>query len=399
MLVYALCRDRNERAGRSIIPDAVLEKPPSAELRPDQRDSDSLPDYAELDPILEGYVEDDQSIAELVAEGHDPATRSRASRGSSTATSTSAARRRPACACRRRRSARTGGSRSPTAGRARPARAPDEHTPEALRRGRRARRGRVPLRRHVPARPRRARRRHAVRVPRAAVRGRGARARPVRDRASRAGTARTVACSCASGSIAGVLLFGGYATQTVGLQYTSPSTSAFITGLYVMFTPFIEARASRVARAVASFASAVHRDRRPLPPHGRRPRRFGRGELLDARVRVPVRDLDRVPGWVRGAPAPDPVHDDADGHARGRRACRRWRVQGVGELTGSGVVRDRVHRHRVLAVALSLQLWGQRRIPPTPRRAHPADGAGVRRDSPATSTASASARSRSSARS
>ena len=56
-----------------IIPEAVLEKPPSAELRPDQRDSDSLPDYAELDPIVEGYVEGDRSIAELVAEGHNPA--------------------------------------------------------------------------------------------------------------------------------------------------------------------------------------------------------------------------------------------------------------------------------------------------------------------------------------
>ena len=73
MLVYALCRDRNERAGVDIIPEAVLEKPPSAELRPDQRDSDSLPDYAELDPIVEGYVEGDRSIAELVAEGHNPA--------------------------------------------------------------------------------------------------------------------------------------------------------------------------------------------------------------------------------------------------------------------------------------------------------------------------------------
>ena len=72
MLVYALCRERNERAGRSIVPDAVLEKPPSAELRPDQRDSDSLPDYALLDPIVEGYVEDDRSIAELESDGHDP---------------------------------------------------------------------------------------------------------------------------------------------------------------------------------------------------------------------------------------------------------------------------------------------------------------------------------------
>jgi NAD+ synthase (glutamine-hydrolysing) len=80
MLVYALCRDRNQRAGRSIIPDAVLEKPPSAELRPDQRDSDSLPDYSELDPILEGYVEEDHSIADLVAAGHDPATVARVAR-------------------------------------------------------------------------------------------------------------------------------------------------------------------------------------------------------------------------------------------------------------------------------------------------------------------------------
>jgi NAD+ synthase (glutamine-hydrolysing) len=72
MLVYALARDRNERAGHAAIPESVLEKPPSAELRPDQRDSDSLPDYAELDPILEGYVEDDKSVADLETEGHDP---------------------------------------------------------------------------------------------------------------------------------------------------------------------------------------------------------------------------------------------------------------------------------------------------------------------------------------
>ena len=80
MLVYALCRDRNERAGRSIIPEAVLEKPPSAELRPDQRDSDSLPEYSELDPILEGYVEGDRSIADLVSEGHDPTLVARVAR-------------------------------------------------------------------------------------------------------------------------------------------------------------------------------------------------------------------------------------------------------------------------------------------------------------------------------
>jgi NAD+ synthase (glutamine-hydrolysing) len=70
-LVYALCRDLNERRGREVIPQAVLDKEPSAELRPDQKDSDSLPPYSELDPILEGYVEDDLSVDELVARGFD----------------------------------------------------------------------------------------------------------------------------------------------------------------------------------------------------------------------------------------------------------------------------------------------------------------------------------------
>jgi NAD+ synthase (glutamine-hydrolysing) len=71
-LVYALCRDVNARAGRDVIPLAVIEKPPSAELRPDQRDTDSLPAYDELDPVIEGYVEGDESIAELVARGVNP---------------------------------------------------------------------------------------------------------------------------------------------------------------------------------------------------------------------------------------------------------------------------------------------------------------------------------------
>jgi NAD+ synthetase len=72
-LVYALCADRNERAGRELVPESVLTKPPSAELRPDQKDSDSLPDYDELDPILEGYVEEDLGVSDLVDRGFDPA--------------------------------------------------------------------------------------------------------------------------------------------------------------------------------------------------------------------------------------------------------------------------------------------------------------------------------------
>ena len=70
--VYELCRDRNERAGRAVIPEHVLTKPPSAELRPDQRDDQSLPPYEVLDPILEDYVEGDLTRADLVAAGHDP---------------------------------------------------------------------------------------------------------------------------------------------------------------------------------------------------------------------------------------------------------------------------------------------------------------------------------------
>ena len=120
MLVYALARDCNERAGRPLIPEAIIEKPPSAELRPDQRDSDSLPDYAQLDPIVEGYVEDDESAAELRRARATTPTRCGAWHGSSTATSTSAARPRPVCGCRPRRSARTAASPSPTAGPAEP---------------------------------------------------------------------------------------------------------------------------------------------------------------------------------------------------------------------------------------------------------------------------------------
>ncbi len=68
-LVYRLCRYRNEVAGRLLVPQAVLDKAPSAELRPDQRDVDSLPPYDVLDPVLAGYVEQDRSAEELVAAG------------------------------------------------------------------------------------------------------------------------------------------------------------------------------------------------------------------------------------------------------------------------------------------------------------------------------------------
>ncbi len=73
-LVYELCRHRNESGPKPVIPQSVMDKEPSAELRPDQRDVDSLPPYDVLDPMLEAYVEDDKSVEEIVAMGFDEAT-------------------------------------------------------------------------------------------------------------------------------------------------------------------------------------------------------------------------------------------------------------------------------------------------------------------------------------
>ena len=74
--VYDLCRWRNAHSpgldGQPVIPDHILTKPPSAELRPDQTDDQSLPPYEVMDPLLEAYVEGNRTRAELVDEGHDP---------------------------------------------------------------------------------------------------------------------------------------------------------------------------------------------------------------------------------------------------------------------------------------------------------------------------------------
>jgi NAD+ synthase (glutamine-hydrolysing) len=74
-LVYELARWRNAQAAaagdREPIPERTISKPPSAELRPNQRDTDSLPPYDELDPVIEAYVEDDLGIDDLVAAGFE----------------------------------------------------------------------------------------------------------------------------------------------------------------------------------------------------------------------------------------------------------------------------------------------------------------------------------------
>jgi NAD+ synthase (glutamine-hydrolysing) len=73
LLVYELCRWHNEQAGHDVIPTSILTKAPSAELRPDQRDDQSLPPYEVLDPLIEAYVDGDLTVDDLVDAGHDEA--------------------------------------------------------------------------------------------------------------------------------------------------------------------------------------------------------------------------------------------------------------------------------------------------------------------------------------
>ncbi|MGB5179732.1 MAG: NAD+ synthase [Gammaproteobacteria bacterium] len=78
LLVYRLCEYRNSLG--AVIPQRVLERPPSAELAPDQKDIDSLPPYEVLDPLLERYIEQDESIEQIIAAGFDAAVVKRVAR-------------------------------------------------------------------------------------------------------------------------------------------------------------------------------------------------------------------------------------------------------------------------------------------------------------------------------
>ncbi|MDA1035563.1 MAG: NAD+ synthase [Chloroflexi bacterium] len=71
-LVQQLSWHRNVMAGREVIPESIIVRPPTAELRPDQKDEDSLPPYDVLDPILKAYVEDDLPVEEMLAAGMPP---------------------------------------------------------------------------------------------------------------------------------------------------------------------------------------------------------------------------------------------------------------------------------------------------------------------------------------
>ncbi len=79
-MVYELCRYRNSVVKSGLIPAGIIDKPPSAELRPEQKDIDSLPPYEVLDPILTAYVEEDKSIEQIIAMGIDEQAVKRAAR-------------------------------------------------------------------------------------------------------------------------------------------------------------------------------------------------------------------------------------------------------------------------------------------------------------------------------
>ena len=72
-MVYDLSHLRNAAGNTPVIPKRVLDRPPTAELRPNQKDEDSLPPYPVLDPILKAYVEEDRALEEIVAMGFDRA--------------------------------------------------------------------------------------------------------------------------------------------------------------------------------------------------------------------------------------------------------------------------------------------------------------------------------------
>jgi NAD+ synthase (glutamine-hydrolysing) len=76
--VFRLSRHLNERAGRELVPQTTIDRAPSAELRADQLDEDSLPPYPQLDQVLAAYVEDDRTLEELSTDGFDPGVVERA---------------------------------------------------------------------------------------------------------------------------------------------------------------------------------------------------------------------------------------------------------------------------------------------------------------------------------
>ncbi len=166
-----------------------------------------------------------------------------------------------------------------------------------------------------------------------------------------------------TGAIAGVLLFGSYATQTIGLQYTSPSTSAFITGLYVCLTPFIEAAVRRRAPSPWVIAGIVVATGGLFLLTGA-DLGFGKGEAWTLACAA----LFAI--WIvyQGAYAhrlhPIPFTTVQMGMVA-LLCLPPAGVQGSGDLTALALFAVAFTGVACSSVALSLQLYGQRRIAPS----------------------------------
>jgi len=165
------------------------------------------------------------------------------------------------------------------------------------------------------------------------------------------------------GIVAGILLFGGYAAQTVGLQYTTPSTSAFITGLFVMFTPLIEAVVRRAWPAPRVLVSVVVATVGLYLLTGA-DLALGRGEALTllCAFLFAIWIVYQAGYAARLHPIPFTTMQMTTLVVVGLPAMAR---QGVGQLSGQAWFAIVFTGIACSAVALSLQLWGQRRIPPT----------------------------------
>jgi drug/metabolite transporter (DMT)-like permease len=166
-----------------------------------------------------------------------------------------------------------------------------------------------------------------------------------------------------AGLTAGVILFGGYATQTVGLQYTSPSTSAFITGLYVVITPVIESAISRRLPRPPVIAGIVIATVGLYLLTGADVQ-VGRGEVFTLACAVLFAFHIVYIGAYANLLRPSQFTALQIG-AVAMLSVAPAAEQGVGSLTTIAVFAIVFTGIACSALALPLQLWGQRRIPAT----------------------------------
>ena len=160
-----------------------------------------------------------------------------------------------------------------------------------------------------------------------------------------------------------MLLFGGYATQTVGLQYTTPSTSAFVTGLYVVLTPVVEAVVYRRVPGRPVWAGIVLATIGLYLLTGADVH-LGRGELLTLACAVLFAGhIVYLGAYARRIP-PAAFTGHAARNGCGALGARGRRARASARLTALAVFAVVFTGIACSAIALPLQLWGQRRIPP-----------------------------------